>query len=87
MPGKTLDQLLSEYAEAPDADRRSRNRAAYLEHRDEILKALDAGWSMRRIWDVLRRDGRIEFSYSRFVHYTRRYRDAGPDHAPTGGKP
>jgi nuclear transport factor 2 (NTF2) superfamily protein len=77
MPDKSLAQLLSEYANGPDADSRARNRSAFLENRDEILRALDAGWSRRQVWDVLRRDGRIDFSYSRFVHYIRKYRDSG----------
>lgn len=74
MSEKTLTQLLEEYATGPEADSRTRNRIAFTQHKNEIMDALDSGWSMRKIWNVLKKDGRIGFSYSVFVHYVNQHR-------------
>lgn len=75
MSEKSLTQLLEEYAASPEADAPARNRRAFTQHKDEIMDALDSGWSMRKIWNVLKKDGRIGFSYSVFVHYVNQHRN------------
>ena len=82
MSEKSLNQLLEEYATGPEADSRARNRMAFLQYKDEILAALGSGWSMRKIWGVLKKDGRIGFSYSVFTGYVNQYRHT--DHAASG---
>ena len=48
------------------------NRAAFLILRSEIKQALDDGWTVKRIWETLSEEGKVDFCYTAFVGYTNR---------------
>ncbi len=48
------------------------NRAVFLLLRQEIKQALDDGWPMRSIWELLHEEGKVTFGYDSFRRYTRR---------------
>lgn len=50
----------------------NQNRAVFLLLRQEIKKALDDGWPMRSIWEILHEEGKVTFGYDSFRRYTRR---------------
>lgn len=51
---------------------RNQNRALFLDLRQEIKQALDDGWPMRSIWEILHEEGKVPFGYDSFRRYTRR---------------
>lgn len=50
----------------------NQNRAVFLLLRQEIKQALDDGWPMRSIWEILHEEGKVTFGYDSFRRYTRR---------------
>lgn len=46
-------------------------KISFLAHKEEIEKALDAGYSKKDIWKVLKKNNLISISYEQFVHYTK----------------
>jgi len=49
----------------------SHNKAIFLSLSDEIREALDAGLSLKAIWETLYEEGRISFKYDTFLRYSR----------------
>jgi hypothetical protein len=47
------------------------NRAQFLLLRGDVSRALDDGWSVLAIYNALREEGKIEFSYQAFRRYVR----------------
>lgn len=50
------------------------NLAAFLLMRDEVFKAIDAGWSVRFIWELLYKEEKITFSYQTFLKFVNKYK-------------
>ena len=44
-------------------------KTAFISLKDDIKEALDAGWSMKAVWETLTDEGKIVFSYKSFRHY------------------
>ncbi|MBK6959228.1 MAG: hypothetical protein IPH22_13760 [Nitrosomonas sp.] len=42
--------------------------------RDEINEAIDDGWSVKYIWEVLSEEGKITFSYQTFLNLVNKYK-------------
>ena len=42
--------------------------------RDEINEAIDDGWSVKYIWEVLYEEGKITFSYQTFLNLVNKYK-------------
>ncbi|MDR1519001.1 MAG: TraK family protein [Planctomycetota bacterium] len=72
MEKKSLLQLLAERSVGDGSDRRARNYAVFLAVKDEVAEAFEQGWSLRRIWRVLKDEGGIPFGYDAFRRYVRR---------------
>jgi len=51
----------------------SHNKAIFLSLSDEIREALDAGLSLKAIWETLYEERRIIFKYDTFLRYSRQY--------------
>jgi hypothetical protein len=49
--------------------RSGQNRAAFLALRADIRQALNDGWPVKSIWETLREEGKIDFSYQAFRNY------------------
>jgi hypothetical protein len=56
----------------PTLSRSVQNRAAFIILRTDIKQALDDGWTVKRIWETLCEEGKIDFGYTAFVGYTNR---------------
>jgi len=50
----------------------SRNKVAFLALKDDVAAALSDGWSMKAIWETLRMEEKISFSYKTFCVYVTR---------------
>ncbi len=68
---KTLSERIAERirAKVTEASATERNLSLVLAHREDILKALDDGWSIKTVWDQLHEEGKIDFSYQTFRKY------------------
>jgi len=55
------------------------NRAVFLLMRDEVFKAIDAGWSVRFIWELLYKEEKITFSYQTFLKFVNEYKTEKPN--------
>jgi hypothetical protein len=71
---KSLSERIAERVRQRKAPpgRGGENRAAFLALRDDIAKALADGWSARAIWETLRAEGKIRFSYDPFTRYVKK---------------
>lgn len=47
----------------------SKNKVAFIALKKDIQEALDAGWSMKVIWETLLEEKKISFSYKTFRTY------------------
>ena len=52
--------------------------------RDEVFKAIDAGWSIRFIWELLYKEEKITFSYQTFLKFVNKYKTEKPENSTRG---
>lgn len=52
--------------------RNAQNRAAFLTLREDIKQALDDSWPVKSIWETLREEGKVDYSYQAFRGYVNR---------------
>lgn len=62
---ETLVQRLQELEEN-DGVASPQHRAAILRQRDEIAAAIGKGYTLLKIWRILKKDGEVKMSYSQF---------------------
>lgn len=82
---KTISERLAERPRKK-VSKKAKNRAAFLAVRAEVKAALDDGWSMFEIWELLFEEKKIEFSYQSFRNYTNKLittRQTAKKHEPT----
>lgn len=58
--------------------RQDKNIVAFLSVKGDVKAALDAGYSMKTIWEHLRATGRIEYRYETFTLHVKRHIRAKP---------
>lgn len=68
---KTLSERIAERAANIEPGRNARNRAAFILIRADVLKAVDDGFSLFAIWETLREEGRIPYTYQTFRRHAR----------------
>lgn len=67
---KSLSERIAERAKARKTPGKGgKNRAAFLALRNDIASALADGWSVRVVWETLKAEGKIDFSYDPFTKY------------------
>lgn len=66
---KSLTELIALKMSQKEPTQAAKNRAAFLAQVEEIKEALQAGWSKKLIWEVLKEQGRISFTYQAFLRY------------------
>jgi hypothetical protein len=71
---KSLVEILAENGRRDGADVASRRQAVFLSLWEEIRDAYNHGWSYRKIWRGLEREGIVDCGYSTFMHYVRKIR-------------
>lgn len=70
--------------------RQDKHVVAFLAVKSDVKAALDAGYSMKTIWEYMRETGRLEYRYETFTQHVKRYikapqaQPAPPSSAPTG---
>jgi hypothetical protein len=66
----SLSSRISQQVQAKSAPTSSKvNRAVFLVLREEIKQAMEDGWSVLAIWELLRHEGTVAFSYQTFRRY------------------
>lgn len=68
---KSLSQRIAERVALRKPNQKAKNRAAFLANKEEIAQALTDGWSMKLIWETLKDEKRIAFSYQAFTKYVK----------------
>jgi hypothetical protein len=81
------ERIAAAVKKKPTLSRSVQNRAAFIILRADIKQALDDGWTVKRIWETLCEEGKIDFGYTAFVGYTNRLilsvsPDTPANHAP-----
>lgn len=90
---KSLEERIAERIIREGPVNRRSQRAAFLALKDEIERAINAGWPVKDIWKTLHGEDRIQVSYQAFVKYVNRFiRDVEaakllPDKPGKPGKP
>ena len=92
----TMDTLLDRLRKnnPDDNARANRHAVAFLAHKEEIIAALNDGWSARKIWEQMTKDKTVSMcyvSFCRHVNKTIRPRAGGKGHTvgitPVAPKP
>jgi hypothetical protein len=69
---KSLSQRIAERSLKKAPSRNAQNRATFLAIRSDIKQALDDGWPIKSIWELLHEEKKINFSYQAFRGYVNR---------------
>jgi hypothetical protein len=75
---KSLSERIADNTLKSSAGRNDRNRAAFILVRCDVSKAVDDGYSLLSIWETLRDEGRIRYTYQTFRRYARLLLPARP---------
>lgn len=85
--GRNITDELAEWVASKEAPRRQDAQAvAFLAIRADVIAALDAGYSMKTVWDFLREKGRITSSYEAFRRHVKKHIRPG-SRAPSAAVP
>lgn len=68
----SLSQRLAQHVKHTHTSHPSYNRALFLSLRADITQALNDGWSIKSIWQLLTHEGKVTLSYQAFLGYVRR---------------
>jgi len=68
---KTLSEEIAEHRKGKNQKKSNRNRVVFLSLKAEIEAALDDGWSLLSIWEVLYKKGKIQFKYATFNRHAK----------------
>ncbi|KTD64481.1 TraK family protein [Legionella spiritensis] len=67
-----MKKSLSERVAQNQSEKRAKRNNAksqFIILKDDIREALEAGWSMKAVWETLLDEGQISFGYKAFRHY------------------
>lgn len=70
---KDYTERLGEWVKQSELTRRDRNVVAFLAVRNDVIAAVEAGYSVKTIWTHMRQEERITFSYDTFLNYVNRF--------------
>jgi len=77
---KNYPEELGEWIKQQDSTKRNKNLAAFLAIKNDVKKAVEAGYAVKIIWANMVDSKRITFSYETFLNYVNRYiRTPQPD--------
>lgn len=65
----SLSQRIAKDQKALISAVHSRNKAAFIAQLNDIIEAINDGWSNKAIWHTLSKEGKIPFSYKTFCIY------------------
>lgn len=66
--------------------RQDKHVVAFLAVKSDVKAALDAGYSMKTIWEYMRETGRLEYRYETFTQHVKRYIKAPQAQPAPGGQ-
>ena len=66
-----MADLTQELQERRTTNRKKIGRIQFLTHKNDILQAIERGFSKREIWELLSEKGHFTCSYNQFVLYCR----------------
>ena len=69
---KTLSKRIAARMKKNDAGLKKSNRTIFLALRDQIEEALNDGWTVKVVWETLKEEGKVAFSYQAFNGYVNR---------------
>lgn len=72
----TFTNELQEWAQKQDQSKTKRQDSAavaFLATKEDVIEAMEAGYSLRTIWQYLKEKGRITSSYETFRRHTKRF--------------
>jgi len=69
--GRLVSRLGADLRRAPTRHRSGLNLAAFLAVREEVAEALEEGYSMKAVWQQLRKEGAVQMAYETFRDYCR----------------
>lgn len=69
---KSYTDQLAKWIKEKKSSPRNKNLVAFLAVRADIKEALDAGYSVKTVWENLHELKRIEFSYDTFLNHVNR---------------
>ena len=69
---KTLSKRIAARMKKNDAGLKKSNRTIFLALRDQIEEALKDGWTVKVVWETLKEEGKVAFSYQAFNGYVNR---------------
>ncbi len=70
---KSLEERVAERISREGPVNRRSQRAAFLALKDEIGRAINAGWPVKDIWKTLHGEDKIQVTYQAFVKYVNRF--------------
>lgn len=71
---KTLLDAMAGWACSSQAkDRRSTSLAVFMALREDVMTAMDAGYSRRTIWEFLADTQKVPFTYGTFIRYVKEH--------------
>jgi len=77
--GKFVDEMAAWVKKKPaKKPRQDRHVIAFLAVKEDVKSALDAGYSMKTIWEYMQEAGRIATRYETFTLHVKRYIKNGP---------
>lgn len=66
---KRLSERVAQHQNKKAEGKRRTAKSEFIVLKDEIAEALNAGWSMKAIWETLSSESQISFGYKAFRHY------------------
>ena len=72
---KKLSERIAERATAKVQGRNAKNKAQFLNVRDEVEEALGENWTVKDIWETLHEEGAISFSYEAFRNHVNAWKN------------
>lgn len=68
---KNLSERIAERVKKDPGKSKRSNRMIFVALRGEIEKALNDGWTVKVIWETLREEEKVKFSYQAFNRYVK----------------
>lgn len=75
MTEKYTDELAKWVEKRNSSSRRDKNTVAFLAVRDDVLSALEAGYSVKTVWVHMHEKGRIQYAYETFLKHVKRFKE------------
>ena len=82
---KNLSERIAERVKKDPAKSKRSNRMIFVALRGEIEKALNDGWTVKVIWETLREEEKVTFSYQAFNRYVKQLIKNQPPYPGRGG--